>query len=91
MSRIGRRLMAYLTLREQTRVPEVRPANLPVVGRIVAISSVECFGLPNRNTLSQGSVTQPLNRDIAAESPFYATRRPGVQGRWKSTDRVATY
>ncbi len=91
MSRIGRRLKAFLTRRAQIRMLPTPLANLPVTGRVVAISSVETFNSDSLSALSRERSTQELKHESAGVSPIFALRRPGVQGRWKSTDRVAMF
>ena len=91
ISGIGRRLKVFLTRRAQICVADARPANLPVAGRVVAISSVEFFSPPKGNTLAREVVTQALKQESAVASPYFASRRPGVQGRWKASDRVALF
>ncbi len=90
MSRIGRGLKAFLTRRAQIRIP-TPPANLPVTGRIVAISSDEIFNSHRLGTRSREEVVQAPNGKSAVVSPLFASRRPGVQGRWKASDRVAMF
>ena len=66
-------------------VPEVtntvtRSPHLPVVGKVATISVAGKY---------VGTVRAVSSRTVPAKLATFGARRPGVQGRWKTTDRVA--
>jgi hypothetical protein len=91
ISRIGWRLKAFLTPRAQTCLVDATSEIMPVTGRVVAISCVEFFDPPRLKSPSSEGVVHVFRHKNTVVSPRNAIRRPGVQGRWKSTDRVAMF
>ena len=91
VTRLGGLIKTFLTRRSQNLVSETASGSLPIVGRVATISSVGIMVSATTEAMSADSRAQPLPCEIAVASPSYAARRPGVQGRWKSTDRVAMY
>ena len=63
---------------------EVRVARLPVVAKLPAISIAGRHSRPVRKALSR------MVPPVVTKPTALVARRPGVQGRWKSSDRVAT-
>jgi len=62
------------------------PCRLPVaVGKISTISSVGIVALSKRDSERMVSPSNRVSRAVASVN----TRRPGLQNRWKSSDRVA--
>jgi hypothetical protein len=89
MTRFGGVLKALIARRARHQANETVPVNVPVAGRVAAISSVGFFSPAIADASSRNGATQRSRHEIAVAPSFYASRRPGVQGRWKSTDRVA--
>ena len=61
---------------------EVRVVRLPVVAKLPAISVAGRHARPVRKALSR------MVPPAIVKPAVLAARRPGVQGRWKSSDRV---
>ena len=61
---------------------EVRVARLPVVAKLPAISIAGRHARPMRKALAR------MVPPTTIKPAVFAARRPGVQGRWKSSDRV---